>query len=193
MQDDRRRASEHNTPSGYQVKLSPAEQRFLALHKDIPRTVAVTDPAGHFVQEQEAWSVLTGQTWPEYSGLGWMKAIHPDDLEGPLSTWGRAKQPPDVLRCQFRLRRRDGKDARVFLTLSPIFNDDGTVMEWLMVLGDEPRRESAEFQANALRELNDLKAAIDEHAIVAVTDAQGEDHLRQRQVLRDFQISRGKS
>ncbi len=64
---------------------------------------------------------------------------------------------------------------RAFITNgTPIYNEDGTIREWLCLHRDITERQQASIKStNALRELNDLKAAIDEHAIVAITDPSG--------------------
>jgi hypothetical protein len=31
------------------------------------------------VGEQPGWASITGQSYEEYQGFGWVKAIHPDD------------------------------------------------------------------------------------------------------------------
>ena len=50
------------------------------------------------------------------------------------------------------------------------------------------KRETEEALRTWLKELADLKFALDESAIVAFTDQKGQDHLRKRQILRDLQI-----
>jgi hypothetical protein len=40
---------------------------------------------------------------------------------------------------------------------------------------------------SAIKEINDLKTALDEHAIVAITDTR-KDHIRQQKVLHHIQI-----
>ena len=47
--------------------------------------------------------------------------------------------------------------------------------------------------AQSLKSLDELRYALDQAAIVAATDQRGHHHLRQRQVLRHLEVSRGRS
>ncbi len=69
-------------------------------------------------------------------------------------------------------RRKDGSEVPVEIGLNPINTPDG--MLTLSVVIDIAQRKAAEGrQAATLRELEELRTALDEHASVAITDAQG--------------------
>jgi PAS domain S-box-containing protein len=69
-------------------------------------------------------------------------------------------------------RRKDGSEVPVEIGLNPIETPEGSFI--LSVIIDITERKAAdERQKATLRELNDVRAALDEHAIVAMTDAQG--------------------
>ncbi|HEY3662926.1 MAG TPA: PAS domain S-box protein [Chthoniobacterales bacterium] len=69
-------------------------------------------------------------------------------------------------------RRKDGSEVPVEIGLNPIETPEGSFI--LSVIIDISERKAAdERQKATLRELNDLRTALDEHAIVAMTDAQG--------------------
>ncbi|MCD6049751.1 MAG: Biofilm dispersion protein BdlA, partial [Verrucomicrobia bacterium] len=77
-----------------------------------------------------------------------------------------------------RIERQDGIYRHFSILCQPVLEErpEGgqTLLEWLFVFTDITDRKHADHQtAEALRELNDLKAAIDQHAIVAITDAKG--------------------
>jgi PAS domain S-box-containing protein len=70
--------------------------------------------------------------------------------------------------------RKDGKRVDVCVNISPIKNSQGTVAGALKIFRDITERKSAERQLNiSIKEAIDLKAALDEHAIVATTDPRG--------------------
>jgi PAS domain S-box-containing protein len=69
-------------------------------------------------------------------------------------------------------RRKNGSEVPVEIGLNPIVTPHGSLI--LSVIIDITERKVAEGRQQAtVRELNDLRAALDEHAIVAITDAQG--------------------
>ena len=82
---------------------------------------------------------------------------------------GEAAEPFETQRL-----RKDGTLIDVSVTVSPIKNAQGEVVGASKVARDVTARNRAEEQLRAsFKEIVDLKAALDEHAIVAITDPQG--------------------
>ena len=151
-----------------------SEQRYRALSQATAQIVMVTGPGGEIVEPQEQWAEFTGQNFNESRGDCWTSAIHPDDLDLARRRLGSALAGPAPFRTEFRIRRADGAYRHFGIAACPVLEPDGRIDEWLLVHTDVTERKDSDHQtANALRELNDLKAAIDEHAIVAITDARG--------------------
>jgi PAS domain S-box-containing protein len=150
------------------------EQRFKVLGRTTAQIVTVCNPAGEMVSEQEQWTAFTGQTADDFQGHGWMATIHPEERDYTLRRWKQAVQDSNAFKSEVRIRRHDGVFRFFSVTATPILKPDGGIDEWLCAhLDVTEQKESDEHTASALRELNDLKAAIDQHAIVAVTDAKG--------------------
>jgi len=71
-------------------------------------------------------------------------------------------------------QRQDGQRIDVSLTVSPLFDAHRQVIGAVKIARDIAARKQAEqLMANALQEVMQLKFALDEHAIVAITDAAG--------------------
>jgi len=69
---------------------------------------------------------------------------------------------------------KDGRPIEVSMTISPIHGSTGRIIGSAKILRDiTVRKRAAEQLAAARRELEDVKVAFDEHALVAITDAQG--------------------
>jgi PAS domain S-box-containing protein len=104
---------------------------------------------------------------------------------------GRAKEEADILeriRCGESVEyfetvrvRKDGTSIDVFVTISPIKNSTGVIVGASKIARDitermqtyNAMRESLAISERALKELADQKFALDQHAIVEVTDVQG--------------------
>ena len=70
--------------------------------------------------------------------------------------------------------RKDGGLIDVSVTISPIRDARGKIIGASKIVRDITGRKRTEDQLKAsLKEISDLKAALDEHAIVAITDPQG--------------------
>jgi PAS domain S-box-containing protein len=81
---------------------------------------------------------------------------------------------PEAFEIEHRVKRKDGIYRIFQVNATPVLKPDGAIEEWLAVYTDvTTRREALQKSSQALRELSDLKAAIDEHAIVAITDPSG--------------------
>ncbi len=149
-------------------------KRFKALSVAAEQIVSVCNSRGELVDEPEQWAEFTGLPREKCHGFGWTDTIHPDDLEPAMRWFKTAIQNPMPFRCECRVRRHDGAYRFFSISATPLLTPQGGVDEWLLVHSDvTERRQADEHTANALRELNDLKAAIDQHAIVAITDPKG--------------------
>jgi PAS domain S-box-containing protein len=70
--------------------------------------------------------------------------------------------------------RRDGTRIAISATISPIKDQAGTIVGASKIARDVTAQKSVEESLRrSLRDIRDLKVALDEHAIVAVTDARG--------------------
>ena len=147
-------------------------QRFAALTRATDQMVCVCTADGGWTAEQPDWEAFAGKA--EYAGFRWAKALHPDEAARVLNYWRQSVAAAKTFQSEHRLLREDFIWRWFLVTVTPLLKEDGSVQEWLAIHADiTDRKETVEKTTQALRELNDLKAAIDEHAIVAITDAHG--------------------
>ena len=149
-----------------------SKRRFEALTRATAQMVCICTPDGGWTPDQPEWENFAGKG--EYAGDRWSQALHPDEVNRVLSRWKECIAIGKIFQSEHRLLRRDFTWRWFVVTVTPLHNEDGTIHEWLAIHADvTDRRDTVDKTTRALRELNDLKAAIDEHAIVAITDPQG--------------------
>jgi PAS domain S-box-containing protein len=80
------------------------------------------------------WEELTGQTAAEMAEWGWLQAIHPDDREATRLDWISSLENSRVHAVDYRVRCADGQYRWFLARAAPLFNQDGTVREWMGAL-----------------------------------------------------------
>ncbi len=109
-----------------------------------------TDGAGMVVEDVPHWYKYTGQSCEETKGLGWAKALHPDDFDRTVQVWKQAVEAKSAYETEYRLRRFDGV-YRHFLTRGvPVFREDRSIREWIGVCIDITERKSAEVDLRVI-------------------------------------------
>jgi PAS domain S-box-containing protein len=140
-----------------ELNLQHSEERFRAAAEAMGDVIWTSNAKGEMVGEQPGWAAFSGQPFEEYQGYGVSKAIHPDD-EGILRAWEQALSDPKKFAVEVRVRRHDGRHRLMSANVVPLFNDDGSVREWVGAFtditdrrrGEEEVRESDErFQGLA--------------------------------------------
>ncbi len=72
------------------------------------QVVWTTDARGHVIEDSPTWRAITGQTFEEFRGEGWLGAVHPDDRADTVSAWRQAVAAGEPFDHVYRLRTASG-------------------------------------------------------------------------------------
>ena len=112
-------------------RLEVGEERFRSIVETHADIVWVSDWNGHMRHAVPGWCALTGQTPGEMLGLGWVDAIHPDDLARAAQVWSDAIGQRRRFETEFRVRKASGGWATVASRGIPLLRADGCIREWV--------------------------------------------------------------
>jgi PAS domain S-box-containing protein len=118
---------------------------------------------------------LFGYNIEEMIGQPITRIIPPDRLDEEAGILARLRAGERIEHYETIRVAKDGSRIDVSLNISPLKNRAGVVVGASKIIRDITERKQAEDALrSSLREVTDLKAALDEHAIVAITDRRGE-------------------
>ncbi|HEX6110935.1 MAG TPA: chemotaxis protein CheB [Geminicoccaceae bacterium] len=145
--DDRKRA---------ESALLERDERLRALVAGSVLTVWETSADGLVEADSPGWRALTGQTREEWSGFGWLDAVHPADRADAERRWREAVSARTLMDAEFRLRTRAGDWRWTNLRAVPLqLGDDGSVRKWLgMTIDISERKQTEEDKELLARELS---------------------------------------
>ncbi|TGE00837.1 PAS domain S-box protein [Methylobacterium nonmethylotrophicum] len=90
--------------------------------------------------EMAQWMALTGQSFTQIQGLGWMNAVHPDDRPRTHAAWMTAIEHASAYNTDYRILCADGIYRWYNSRGAPVLNKDGSVREWVGVCLSVPGR-----------------------------------------------------
>jgi PAS domain S-box-containing protein len=131
-------------------QLRKSEQRYRSLIEATAQTIWINDADGEMADLQPGWTALTGQSYEEYRGHGWMNAIHPDDRPRTIALWQVAIESEEVFFCEHRVRLRDGEWHYFSASSAPVREDDGSIREWFGVHTDISEKKMVEVERERL-------------------------------------------
>jgi PAS domain S-box-containing protein len=138
--------------------IADQRERILRRYESLVRVSAqiiwVTAPQGGVIEPSPGWERVTGQSWEDYRGEGWLQSVHPDDREATAESWSRAlAQVCDQWEHVYRMRTaKDG--YRHFQVRAVPIKQDGEVIEWVGTCADIEQ----EWRERHQRELLDRAA-----------------------------------
>jgi PAS domain S-box-containing protein len=111
------------------------QQHFRHMMELIPQIPWVIDPEGRALDVSRRWLDITGMTDEEWRGFGWLKALHPDDLQPTIDSMQIAFETGHPIDLQYRVRKSQSDSwQRLRARGSPRWGPDGKIMCWYGVL-----------------------------------------------------------
>ncbi len=136
----------------FQLELQASEQRYKALIDITSQIVWNTDAHGKMLYANSG--SFTGQTFEESESRGWIDALHPDDRQRTTELWVLATTNLTPFKIEHRVRRWDGEYRLMSGLGVPLFNDDGSVREWVGLHTDVTEIREAELNLRRSEEFN---------------------------------------
>ena len=132
---------------------SDGEERFRMMAAAVPAFlfIAAADLTWQYVNPP--FYAYTGMTEDQATGKGWLRSIHPNDLQPCQDIWGRAVQTRAALETEARLRRDDGAWRWFLIRAVPQLDTRGDVLRLFGSCIDiDERRQVASRQSVLLAE-----------------------------------------
>jgi PAS domain S-box-containing protein len=122
----------------------------------------LSDGSSTFVNKR--WIEYTGLSVEQTSGLGWQRAIHPEDLVRHSEKWRISVATGQLFEDEARFRRAVDGEYRWFLVRGvPLRDQHENILRWYGTLTDiEDRRRAEEARQLLSRDLQERKAKLEE-------------------------------
>ncbi|MDM5181787.1 ATP-binding protein [Massilia sp. DJPM01] len=159
-------------------ELRASEARYRSLVQASSTIMWLASAAGHLEGEQPGWHGFTGQPEAQFSGWGWVDAIHPDDRERTAAAWRAALAASSMYQIEHRLRRADGQYLYMSARAVPVFDAAGAITEWIGIHIDIDQRKRVEERLRLLDAMSQAtRNADDPKTIMDVTTRLLGQHL----------------
>jgi PAS domain S-box-containing protein len=105
--------------------------RSLVLTTQTPQAITIATGSGLFEEESPSWRTLTGQTFTQMRGQGWLDAVNELDRERITLAWNQAIASQAAFDEEYRLRTADGSYRWAASRAVPVYDTDGSPSEWI--------------------------------------------------------------
>ncbi len=124
--------------------LKESENRLETLTQIAPVGVFYADANGHGTYVNEQVQRICGLSAEATKGMGWARALHPDDADRVIEEWSAAVANATPWHSEFRFRRADGVETWVIGQATPWFGAEGEHTGFAGTLTDITRRKQTE-------------------------------------------------
>lgn len=168
-------ATDVTSEAALNEQIKHSDEKFKAAVAAVEGIVWTNNGNGEMEGEQSAWASLTGQTYEEYQGYGWAKAVHPDDAQPTVDAWQEAVQNKSTFIFEHRLKLKDGNWGHFSIRAIPLINNDGSIREWVGVHTDiteklqaEQLIKESEEKFRTMAESSDILIGVNNESVNAV-------------------------
>jgi PAS domain S-box-containing protein len=130
--------------------LRESEQRFRLVANSAPVLIWMSGPDKLCNFFNQAWLKFTGRTAELEAGDGWLRGVHPADVERCLETYTRCFDARIDFEMEYRLRRFDGEYRWIVDFGSPRFETDGKFCGYIGSCIDITERKTAAASLQSL-------------------------------------------
>lgn len=168
-----------------EAALRQSEQRYATLTKAAPVGIFCTDIEGNFTYVNERCCKIMGVTAEEILNKSWVHRLHSDDRDRVLQEWELAIEEKQPFHSEYRIIRPDETITWVLGQAIAEKQDNQEDIVYVGTITDINDRKRAESELQILneqleskvqertKELAFQKFALDQAAIVSITDAKG--------------------
>src|SRR5580704_5604181 len=112
----------------------------------IPALIHTSRPDGHLDYFNKRWLEYLGVTLDEVAGWNWTAFVHPEDVEGILTTWRACLATGETFEYETRVRTANGEYRWMFHRKVPLRDASGSIVKWYGSSLDIDERKTAEEQ-----------------------------------------------
>jgi len=112
------------------------ELRFRTMISAVPSLTFEADVDGNNTFASDQWRAYTGMTAEETAGRGFVRAIHPDDVEEVTARWFAAMRSGTLYESRHRMRAADGSYRWFLCRALPARDAEGRIVRWAGSLAD---------------------------------------------------------
>lgn len=140
--------SDNKTPEDLNVKISNEKKRtedlslnqvdrkFQVLADIAPIGVCITDHLGKCFYINKRWTEMTGLTFEEALGDGWLSGMYHEDRRSILSAWNKMVKSQGNWGFEFRFQTKQGKITWVYGLAAPYGDAQGKTAGYIVVALD---------------------------------------------------------
>jgi len=119
-----------------ELKLT-VQKRYVNLAEAIPHIVWTAESDGTLNYANRRWQEYTGLTLDDARGMGWLQAVHDEDIDGCRDAWKRSIEAGVIYEMDCRLKRASDGACRWHVCRAvPEFDADGKLVAWLGTFTD---------------------------------------------------------
>jgi len=137
-----------------------SEERYRLLTEAVPQMLWRADANRQTIENNNRWYEYTGQSPEVARGLGWMKALHPEDVVRVTERVREALAAGEPYQAEYRVRRASDGAYRWHLSRAlPMKGEDGQITGWFGSVTDIDDQKRAEEERDRGRAI--LSAVIE--------------------------------
>lgn len=124
-----------------------SEKRYRSLVVSTSQVVWNMSAERQIVADVAAWREITGQSFEEMKGTGWMAALRKSDRDRLNEVWSESARQKAPYEMEGGIRQRDGSYRDYLIRGVPVFEEDEvTVREWVTTASNISERKRSEKQ-----------------------------------------------
>lgn len=149
-------------------------QKLSVVAEKATNAVMITDADNKVVWCNKSQQDAVGYTLDELIGKPAEILFSDRATEEQMLAVANAIQHEETVKTEVTLKRKDGSFFWADLIITPVFDENGTVTNFIGISNDiTERKQNQEELARVLHELEQEKFAVDQHSVVIITDTDG--------------------